>query len=80
MITAMNPYAMLVDFMIDQIKPEAISAFRASEEIHDYFYNLIEKEKAGTATPDEVQWLNDMMNVEHIMRLAKAKVKQHAHQ
>lgn len=76
----MNPYSTLVDFMLTHIKPEAILQFRASEEMHDYFYGLLDKEKAGTATQEEIEHINDFMNVEHIMRFAKAKAKQYAHQ
>ncbi|GAB4033620.1 hypothetical protein [Spirosoma gilvum] len=76
----MNPYETLVDFILTHVKPEAILQFRASEEMHDHFYSLLEKEKSGTTTREETDLINDFMNVEHIMRLAKAKVKQHAHQ
>ncbi len=76
----MNPYLTLVDFMLAHIKPEAMLQFRASEEMHDHFYGLLDKEKAGTATKEEIEHINHFMNVEHIMRLAKAKAKQYAHQ
>ena len=76
----MNPYSILADFLIMHIKPEDILQFKASEEVHDYFYSLLEKEKMGAATQEEIQLINEFMNVEHILRLAKAKVKQHAHQ
>ncbi len=76
----MNPYLTLVDFMLTHAKPEAILQFRASEDVHDYFYGLLDKEKSGTATQEEIDLINDFMNVEHSMRLAKAKTKQYAHQ
>ena len=74
----MNPYSALVDFILTHATPEAVLQFRASEEVHDYFYMLIDKEKDGTATQEEKQLLEDFMRVEHILRLAKAK--QYAHQ
>lgn len=80
MLNKMNPYSTLVDFMLTHIKPEDILQFRASEDMHDYFYLLLDKEKNGTATQEEIGLINDIMNVEHIMRLAKAKAKQYAHQ
>ena len=76
----MNPYLILVDFMLTHIKPETMLQFRASEEMHDYFYGLLDKEKAGLATQEEIECINDFMNVEHILRLAKAKAKQYAPQ
>lgn len=76
----MNPYLTLVDFILTHATPEAVLEFRASEEMHDYFYVLLDKEKSGTATQEEIEIINSFMNVEHIMRLAKAKAKQYAHQ
>lgn len=76
----MNPYSTLVDFILTNVKPETVLEFRASEEMHDYFYMLIDKEKSGTATREEIELINNFMSVEHIMRLAKAKAKQYAHQ
>ena len=76
----MNPYLTLVDFILAHIKPETVLQFKATDEMHDHFYALLDKEKNGTATSDEVELINNFMNVEHIMRLAKAKAKQYAHQ
>ena len=76
----MNPYLTLVDFVLEHTKPEDVLRFRASEEMHDYFYSLLDKEKSGTATQEEISVINDFMNVEHIIRLAKAKANQYAHQ
>lgn len=76
----MNPYLTLVDSILTNVKPEAVLAFRASEEMHDYFYMLLDKEKSGTASQEEIELINKFMSVEHIMRLAKAKAKQYAHQ
>lgn len=76
----MNPYLTLVDFILTHVKPETVLAFRASEEMHDYFYTLLDKEKSGKATQEELEIINNFMSVEHIMRLAKAMAKQYAHQ
>ena len=80
LFTKMNPYLTLVDFILAHMKPETVLQFRASDEMHDHFYILLDKEKNGTATPEEIELINDFMSVEHIMRLAKAKAKQYAHQ
>jgi hypothetical protein len=80
MASKMNPYSTLVDFILTHVKSEDVLQFRASEEMHDYFYMLLDKEKNGTATPEEIEVINNFMSVEHIMRLAKAKAKQYAHQ
>ena len=74
----MNPYLTLVDCRLTHAKPEAILQVRASDEMHDYCYSLLDKEKSGTATQEEIGLNNDFMNVEHSMRLAKAR--QYVHQ
>lgn len=75
----MDPYLTLVDFILANAKPEPVLEFRASEEVHDYFYSLLDKEKSGKATQPEAELSDKFMNVEQIMRLAKAKAKQYAH-
>ena len=76
----MNPYTTLVDFILAHAPAEAVLQFRASEEMPDYFYMLLDKEKANTATREEVDFIEQVMTVENIMRLAKARAKQYAHQ
>ena len=76
----MNPYSTLVDFILAHAPAEAVLQFRASEEMHDYFYMLLDKEKANTATKEEIEFIDNVMTVENIMRLAKAKAKQYAPQ
>lgn len=73
----MNPYLTLVDIMLTHTKPEAVLQFKASKETHDYSYGLLDKEKSDTATQEDIDLINDFMNVDRIMRLAKAK--QYAH-
>ncbi|RYF43047.1 MAG: hypothetical protein EOO38_19150 [Cytophagaceae bacterium] len=76
----MNPYAELADFLLAHIKPETVLSFRATDEQHDHFYQLLEKEKSGSATAEDVDLIDKFMQVEHIMRLAKAKARQYVHQ
>jgi hypothetical protein len=77
----MNPYTFLADFLVKHVSSEALLEFRVSEEVHDYFYSLLDKEKSGTATPEELRYVEEMMTVEHIVRLTKAKArKQHVHE
>ena len=69
----MNPYADFIEFIVTHIEPESIAAFKASEETHDFFYKLLSKEKAGTASAEERKSLDQFMQIEHIMRMAKIK-------
>lgn len=65
--------------MLTHIKPDDVLAFRASKETHAYFYNLLTKEKEGSATQEEKELINSFMQVEPIIRLAKVPAKQYAH-
>lgn len=63
---AMNPFIELIDFVVANVKPEAILAFRASEECHTYAYDLLHKEKIGMATQGERDELDQFVQLEHI--------------
>ena len=71
----MNPFIELIDFVVANVKPEVILAFRASEESHTYAYDLLHKEKTGMATQAERDELDQFMQLEHIVRMMKAKFR-----
>ncbi|MGA0558916.1 hypothetical protein ACO2Q8_19825 [Larkinella sp. VNQ87] len=71
----MNAYAEFTDLIAAGITPEQILAFKASDEMRSRFYDLLAKEKAGLATEDDTKELNHFMELEHIIRMAKAKAK-----
>lgn len=70
----MNPFIELIDFVVANVKPEVIAAFRASEESHKYAYDLLHKEKTGVATEKERAELDQFLQLEHIVRMMKARV------
>lgn len=76
----MNPYLLLADFIATHIDPETLANFKAPEDVHDYFYDLLEKEKLGLATNKETKEIEQFMSIEHILQTAKAKVEQYANQ
>lgn len=71
----MNPFIELIDFVIANVEPEVIAAFRASEESHNYAYDLLHKEKIGVATDKERAELDQFHQLEHIVRMMKAKAR-----
>ena len=73
---AINPFIELIDFVVANIKPELISAFRASEESPNYAYDLLQKEKTGVATTEERDELDQFMQLEHTIRMMKAKARE----
>ena len=76
----MTPYLLLADFIATHVDSETLANFKASEDVHDHFYDLLEKEKLGIATDEEVAEIEQFMSIEHILQLAKAKVEQYANQ
>ena len=72
----MNPFAELIDFVVENIPPEQVLAFRTSEKSHSQVYELIEKEKTGYILDHERKELDQFGEAEHIMRVAKIKASQ----
>ncbi len=71
----MKPFAELIEFIVDNVSPEKMLSFRASEDSHDRFYELVEKEKTGTISENERREIDQFLILEHIVRMAKARVK-----
>ncbi len=73
----MNAYAEFIDFIAAGVTPEQLLSFRASDVMRERFYNLLQKEKAGTAAEADKAELDQCMELEHIVRMAKARAKRH---
>lgn len=65
----------LVHFIAAGSTPQAVLAFQASPATRDRVNALIRKEKDAQLVPEEKSELDDYLQLEHLMRLAKA----HAH-
>jgi len=57
--------------------PGGVLAFHSSAETKDRLAGLISREKTTGLSPDEQSELDLCMLVEHLMRLAKARARQH---
>jgi hypothetical protein len=68
-------YEELVDFIAGGIAPEKILAFQPSEEVKARLADLIAREKAGSLSREEISELDHYMQIEHIMRLVKARAR-----
>ena len=68
-------YLEIIDFIAGN-NPEAVSQFRPSPQAQRRLEDLIEREKDGGLSPDEKAELDHFMELEHIMRMAKAKARQ----
>lgn len=68
-------YEEMVDF-IARINPQEVSSFHASEATSERVANLLSREKNAGLTAAEKTELDAYLQLEHIMRLAKARAKQ----
>jgi hypothetical protein len=65
-------YAEIVEFIAAGTTPESVVRFQPSQQTRDYVADLIHREKTTALTPEEAAELNHYVQLEHIMRLAKA--------
>jgi len=76
MSTASPAYFEIIDFIAAGTTPEAVAHFRPSSEAQQRVAELIEQEKETGLSPEEKAELDHFMELEHILRMAKAKARQ----
>lgn len=70
-------YDEIVDFLAAGVTPRSLIAFRPSGAAKARVANLITREKSGGLSSSETNELNQYMQLEHLMRLAKARARMH---
>ncbi|MDQ3650288.1 MAG: hypothetical protein M3458_08470 [Acidobacteriota bacterium] len=70
-------YEEVIDFLAAGTSPGNLVAFQPSEEARRRVTYLIEQEKSASLTPEEKSELDHYMQLEHLMRLAKARARRH---
>lgn len=70
-------YEEVVDFIAAGTNPTDMAAFHPSTAAKERVAQLIRLEKALSLTPDEKSELDHYTQLEHIMRLAKARARRH---
>ena len=68
-------YEEIVDFIAAGSSPRNVVAFRPSEEARQRVWDLIDREKTSGLSKEELSELEHYGQLEHIMRLAKARAK-----
>lgn len=68
-------YTDVVDFIASGTTPQTVASFCPSSESKDRVADLIAREKTFELTTEERSELDHYLQVEHIMRLAKAKAR-----
>jgi hypothetical protein len=69
-------YDEFVDFIAAGTTPESLIQFRPSEAAKAKVADLIRRQKTGSLSVDESAELNHYLEIEHFMRLAKARAHQ----
>lgn len=69
-------YEEIVDFIAAGTTPDRVARFEASEATKDYVAELIHREKTTGLSPEETSELDHYLQIEHLMRLAKARAQQ----
>jgi hypothetical protein len=76
-MSAAHPvYMELVDFIASGTTPESIIRFRPSEATKERVSGLIERQNDGLLSEEESSELDDFLQLEHILIMAKAQARQ----
>lgn len=70
-------YEEVIDFIAAGTSPDRVAAFRPSEATTQRVLELVQREKTTGLTADETSELDHYLQLEHLMRLAKARARQH---
>lgn len=73
----MKAYEEIVEFIARGTTPNNVAAFRPSKSATERVADLIQREKISGISPEEESELNHYLQLEHLMRLAKARARQH---
>ena len=70
-------YEEIVEFIAAGSKPSQVASFQSSAEARERVRDLLARERAAALTDDETAELDHYLQLEHIMRLAKARARRH---
>ena len=76
-MNTVRAYEEVIEFIATGTTPGSVIAFRPSEAAKERVADLIHREKTTILSPDEKSELNHYMQLEHLMRLAKARARQY---
>ena len=69
----MRAYEEIVEFIAAGTTPGRVVSYQPSDATRERVRQLIEREKSNSLSPEEESELDHYMELEHIMRLAKAR-------
>lgn len=69
-------YDELVEFIAGGSTPQSVVDFRPSDETRSHVADLLHRNASESLSADEAAELNHYLQIEHLMRLAKARARQ----
>ena len=76
-MSGMRAYGEVNDFIAAGATPDEIATFRPSETVKQRVAELVRREKTDGLTAAETSELEHCLLLEHLMRVAKARVRRH---
>ena len=76
-MSTVKPYEEIIEFIAAGTTPDTVVAFRPSSATKTRVSKLIHQEKTTGLSSEEKSELDKYMQLEHLMRLAKARARQH---
>ena len=76
MSVASPAYIEIIEFIAAGTTPETVVRFEPSRDAQDRVALLLEQEREGVLTANDKAELDHFMDLEHILRMAKAKARQ----
>ena len=73
----MKAYEEIIEFLSAGTNPDSVVSFQPSDSAKDRVADLIQREKTSGLSADEKSELNHYLELEHIIRLAKVRARQH---
>ena len=70
-------YEEIIDFIAAGTTPETVVAFHPSDSVQQRVTELIERSEDGSISTEEQSELDDYLQLEHIMIMAKARARQY---
>jgi hypothetical protein len=74
-MNSVKAYEEVIDFIAAGTTPQNVIAFRPSEAAQERVTDLLSREKEGALSPEEKSELDHYLQLEHLMRLAKARAR-----
>jgi hypothetical protein len=76
-MSTIKSYEEIIDFIAAGTTPETVVAFRPSEAVRQRVAELVDKSSDGNVSTEEQSELEDYLQLEHIMILAKARAREY---